>query len=100
MRSFDTVTRNMLDITAVAVLQELSHLPVIVDPSHATGKRDKVAPLARAAIAVGAQAVMVDVHDRPNEALCDGPQALSAQDFDELVKSMKNLAGALDVQWG
>jgi 3-deoxy-7-phosphoheptulonate synthase len=98
IRSFDTHSRNMLDITAVPILKELSHLPVAVDPSHGTGRRDKVAPMARAAIAAGANAVMVDVHDRPKEALCDGPQALLPEEFSSLVQSLKSLAGVLGLK--
>lgn len=97
VRSFDPHTRNMLDLTAVPVLQELSHLPVLVDPSHATGRRSKVAPMSRAAMAAGAQAIMVDVHDRPEEALCDGPQALSPDEFFALYKSLAALAPALGI---
>ncbi len=97
IRSYDPQTRNLLDLTAVPVIKDLSHLPIIVDPSHGTGKRDKVAPMARGAIAVGANAVMVDVHDRPAEALCDGPQALLPQDFEKLVQSLRSLAQALGV---
>ena len=76
IRTFEKATRNTLDISAVPVVQRLSHLPVIVDPSHSGGRRDLVAPLSRAAIAVGADALMVDVHPHPDQALCDGPQAL------------------------
>jgi len=98
IRSFDTHARNMLDLTAVPILKELSHLPVIVDPSHGTGRRDKVLPMSRASIAVGANAIIVDVHDRPKEALCDGPQALLPAEFDQLVKSMRTLGAALGLK--
>lgn len=98
VRSFDPHTRNMLDLAAVPVLQELSHLPVLVDPSHGTGRRSKVAPMSRAAMAAGAQAIMVDVHDRPEEALCDGPQALSPDEFEALCQSLAALAPALGVK--
>ncbi|HUP57425.1 MAG TPA: 3-deoxy-7-phosphoheptulonate synthase [Bdellovibrionota bacterium] len=98
VRSFDTHTRNMLDLSAVPVIHSLSHLPILVDPSHGTGKRHMVVPMARSALAAGAQAVMVDVHDQPETALCDGPQALHPRDFAEMVKSFHALAPALGVK--
>ena len=76
IRTFEPATRNTLDISAVPVVQAISHLPIIVDPSHAAGRKDLVVPLSRAAIAVGADGVIVDVHPDPENALCDGPQAL------------------------
>jgi 3-deoxy-7-phosphoheptulonate synthase len=94
IRSFDSQTRNMLDLGAVAVLGLQSHLPVIVDPSHGTGRRPMVAPMARAAIAAGASGIMVDVHDRPKEALCDGPQAISPEEFRKLVPTLHAIAQA------
>jgi 3-deoxy-7-phosphoheptulonate synthase len=84
IRTFETATRNTLDISAVPVAQRLSHLPVIVDPSHSGGRRDLVLPLTRAAIAVGADGVIVDVHPDPAKALCDGDQALAEDDITEL----------------
>jgi len=84
IRTFETATRNTLDISAVPVVHALSHLPVMVDPSHAGGRRDLVVPLTRAAIAVGADAVMVDLHPTPEVARCDGPQALVDVDLLEL----------------
>ena len=84
IRTFETATRNTLDISAVPVAQRLSHLPVIVDPSHSGGRRDLVLPLSRAAIAVGADGIIVDVHPHPETALCDGPQALIESDLREL----------------
>ena len=84
IRTFEKATRNTLDISAVPVAQRLSHLPVIVDPSHSGGRRDLVLPLSRAAIAVGADGVIVDVHPHPESALCDGPQALVDSDLREL----------------
>jgi 3-deoxy-7-phosphoheptulonate synthase len=98
IRSFDPHTRNMLDLTAVPVIKELSHLPVMVDPSHGTGRRDKVAPMSYASLAVGANAIMVDVHDRPKEALCDGPQALLPKEFEEIMGKLRAIAGAMGVQ--
>src|SRR5882724_12992244 len=83
IRTFETATRNTLDISAVPIVHGLSHLPVIVDPSHAAGRRDLVVPLARAAMAVGADGVIVDVHPDPERALCDGAQALHGAALDE-----------------
>jgi 3-deoxy-7-phosphoheptulonate synthase len=91
IRTFETATRNTLDVSAVPMVQALSHLPVVVDPSHSAGKRELVVPLARAAIAVGADAVMVDVHGDPTAALCDGPQALYGADLDALAKACREL---------
>ncbi|OIO08866.1 MAG: 3-deoxy-7-phosphoheptulonate synthase [Elusimicrobia bacterium CG1_02_63_36] len=96
IRTFSSHTRNTLDLNAVPVVQKLSHLPVIVDPSHGTGLRDKVAPLARASAAVGAHGVMIEVHDRPHEALCDGPQAMSPDAFESLMGQLRRIAAALD----
>ena len=84
VRSFEPAIRNMLDVSAVPMVQALSHLPVIVDPSHAAGRRDLVLPLARAGMAAGADGVMVDVHPHPERALCDGAQALTGSLLDEL----------------
>ncbi|GAB3447170.1 3-deoxy-7-phosphoheptulonate synthase [Streptomonospora sediminis] len=84
IRTFEKATRNTLDISAVPVAQRLTHLPVIVDPSHSGGKRELVLPLSRAAIAVGADGIIVDVHPTPETALCDGPQALVGDDIAEL----------------
>ncbi|AWS41990.1 3-deoxy-7-phosphoheptulonate synthase [Streptosporangium sp. 'caverna'] len=89
IRTFETATRNTLDVSAVPVAQRLSHLPVIIDPSHSGGHRDLVLPLTRAAIAVGADGVIIDVHPHPEQALCDGPQALVDGDLDELARVMR-----------
>jgi 3-deoxy-7-phosphoheptulonate synthase len=91
IRTFEQAYRNTLDISAVPVVQSLSHLPVMVDPSHAGGRRDLVVPLARAAIAAGADAIMVDVHPHPDTALCDGPQALVNGDLRELARACRQL---------
>lgn len=95
IRTFSNYTRNTLDLNAVPVVQKLSHLPVLVDPSHGTGLRDKVAPLARAAAAVGANGVLIEVHDRPEEALCDGPQALLPVQFTTLVAELRAMGSVL-----
>ncbi len=91
IRTFETATRNTLDISAVPVAQRLSHLPVIVDPSHSGGRRDLVLPLSRAAVAVGADGIIVDVHPEPATALCDGDQALVDADIRELAAVMSML---------
>jgi len=91
IRTFETATRNTLDISAVPVAQRLSHLPVIVDPSHSGGRRELVLPLSRAAIAVGADGIIIDVHPRPDTALCDGAQALMDADMRELASVATNL---------
>ena len=96
IRTFENAYRFTLDLMAVPVLKELSHLPVIVDPSHAAGRRDLVGPLSLAAAAVGADGIIVEVHPNPDEAICDGPQALKAEDFAEyalMVERAAALAG-------
>ncbi|HEY3174667.1 MAG TPA: 3-deoxy-7-phosphoheptulonate synthase [Candidatus Polarisedimenticolia bacterium] len=93
VRTFSNHTRNTLDLSAVPAVKKLSHLPMFVDPSHGTGKRDKVAPLARAAAAVGADGIMVEVHDQPDRALSDGPQALYPDQFDRLMEDVRAIAG-------
>jgi 3-deoxy-7-phosphoheptulonate synthase len=92
IRTYETATRNTLDLSAVPLLKELTHLPVVVDPSHATGKWSLVEPLARAGVACGADGVMVEVHARPEVALCDGPQALKPKRFASLMKDLKQIA--------
>jgi 3-deoxy-7-phosphoheptulonate synthase len=89
IRTFETATRNTLDLAAVPLLNELSHLPVIVDPSHATGKRSLVKPLVKAAIAVGADGVMTEVHPKPEEAWSDGPQSLRFEEFALMMKELE-----------
>jgi 3-deoxy-7-phosphoheptulonate synthase len=88
VRSFEPAIRNMLDVSAVPMMQRMSHLPIIIDPSHAAGRRDLVVPLARAGMAAGADGVMVDVHPHPESALCDGPQALFGATLDELAEAV------------
>ncbi len=96
IRTFETYTRNTLDLGAVALIKELSHLPVIVDPSHATGKRSLVSPLAKAAIAVGADGVMVEVHPNPAEALSDGAQSLTFDRFELMMREIGRIRKALN----
>jgi 3-deoxy-7-phosphoheptulonate synthase len=92
IRTFETAYRFTLDLMAVPVLKELSHLPVIVDPSHAAGRRDLVMPLSLAAAAVGADGIIVEVHPNPDEAICDGPQALKAEDFADYALAVERAA--------
>ena len=95
IRSFDNYTRNVLDLGAVAALKQLTHLPVIVDPSHAVGKRELVAPLAKAAIACGADGLIIECHPEPEKSVSDARQALSLEDMVELVHSLKPVAEAV-----
>lgn len=92
IRTFEQMTRNTVDIGAVALVKELSHLPIIVDPSHATGKRSLVAPVARAAVAAGADGLMIEVHQRPEEALSDGAQSLTPEGFVVLARDIGRLS--------
>ena len=95
IRTFETATRNTLDLSAVAVLHNLTHLPVVVDPSHATGKAHLVAPMAYAAAAAGADGIMVEVHNNPACALCDGAQSLTPPQFDELNRKVRMIREVL-----
>ncbi len=95
IRTFETASRNTLDISAVPILKRLSHLPVLVDPSHSGGRRDLVAPLSLAAVAVGADGMMVDVHPTPDTALVDGAQALVPSEFAELMDAVRRVASAV-----
>jgi 3-deoxy-7-phosphoheptulonate synthase len=92
IRTFETYTRNTFDLSAIPVVHKRSHLPVVADPSHATGLRDKVLPMARAAIAAGADALMVEVHHDPENALSDGPQALLPDQFNDMMRQIKLIA--------
>jgi 3-deoxy-7-phosphoheptulonate synthase len=93
IRTFETDHRRVtLDLMAVPILKELSHLPVIVDPSHAAGRRELVLPLSLAAAAVGADGIIVETHPNPEEAVCDGPQALHADSFAEYVRAVERVA--------
>jgi 3-deoxy-7-phosphoheptulonate synthase len=93
IRTFETATRNTLDLSAIPVLKERTHLPVIVDPSHAVGHSRFVIPMARAAMAVGADGIMVEVHYKPEEALCDGDQSLDPGMFTQLMNELRSMAG-------
>jgi len=95
IRTFETATRNTLDLAVVPVLNELTHLPVVVDPSHATGKRSLVAPLAKAAAAIGVDGLIVEVHPHPDQALSDGAQSLDLPMFEAMMKQVRRYA-ALD----
>lgn len=95
IRTFETYTRNTLDISAIPVLKQLSHLPVIIDPSHASGKSALVAPLACAAVAAGADGLIIEVHNDPEHALCDGPQSIRPEAFDALVKKLGKISAAV-----
>ena len=95
IRTFETYTRNTLDLAAVSVLHELSHLPVVVDPSHATGKAALVAPMACAAVAAGADGIMVEVHNDPPHALCDGAQSLTPPQFEDLNRRVQRIREAI-----
>lgn len=92
IRTFETMTRNTLDLSAIPLLKQKSHLPVIVDPSHASGIRSLVAPLAKAAIAVGADGLMIETHNNPAKALCDGAQSLDLKQFEELMQDLRKRA--------
>ncbi len=100
IRTFETYTRNTFDLSAIPVVHKRSHLPVVADPSHATGLRDKVLPMARAAVAAGADAIMVEVHNDPDKALSDGPQALLPEQFADLMKQIKLIAEVIGRRMG
>jgi 3-deoxy-7-phosphoheptulonate synthase len=95
IRTFENYTRNTLDISAIPVIKKLSHLPILVDPSHGTGRRDKVSPMARAAVAAGADGLLIEVHHAPETALCDGPQSLYPAQFRELMSQLNIIAPAV-----
>ena len=96
IRTFETYTRNTLDLSAVPVLKELTHLPVIIDPSHATGKASLVPSMAVAAVAAGADGLMIEVHNDPKKALCDGAQSLTPAQFEKLAKRVEKIRTALE----
>jgi len=95
IRTFETYTRNTLDIAAIPVIQKLSHLPILADPSHGTGRRDKVAPMARAAVAAGADGLLIEVHNDPEHALSDGAQSLFTDQFAQLMGELRIIAAAV-----
>ncbi|MEA2345537.1 MAG: 3-deoxy-7-phosphoheptulonate synthase [Thermoanaerobaculia bacterium] len=95
IRTFETYTRNTLDISAIPVINKLSHLPIIADPSHAVGRRDKVMPLARAIVAAGADGVLIEVHHEPEKAVCDGPQSLYPDQFARLMDELRIIVPAV-----
>lgn len=95
IRTFETYTRNTLDISAIPIVKKLSHLPIVADPSHGTGRRDKVAPMGRAAIAAGADGLLVEVHDCPDKALSDGAQSLYPEQFVQLMAQLRIIAPAV-----
>jgi 3-deoxy-7-phosphoheptulonate synthase len=95
IRTYETATRNTLDLSAIPVLQQMTHLPIVVDPSHAVGKWDLVAPMAKAAIAAGADGLIIEVHPNPEEALCDGEQSLKPKSFKQLMDEMRPIAIAV-----
>ena len=92
IRTFERITRNTLDLSAIPVIKKLSHLPIIIDPSHGTGLRDKVAPMSRAAVAAGCDGLIIEVHNDPDRALCDGAQSLYPQEFDALYGDINKIA--------
>jgi 3-deoxy-7-phosphoheptulonate synthase len=95
IRTFESYTRNTLDISAIPVIKKLSHLPIIVDPSHGTGRRDKVLPMGRAAVAAGADGLLIEVHEEPEKALSDGAQSLYPSQFEQLMKELRMIAPAV-----
>jgi 3-deoxy-7-phosphoheptulonate synthase len=95
VRGFDSATRNVFDITAIPLVRTLSHLPIVADPSHATGRRELVTPMARAAVAAGADGVMIEVHPKPEEALSDGMQSLDAEQFEQLMREIRVITDAI-----
>ncbi len=96
LRSFDSTSRNLFDLTAIPVVHQLSHLPIVADPSHGTGRRDKVTPMARAAVAAGADGLLIEMHPHPEQALSDGAQSLNIPQFDELMVQLRRVAAAVD----
>lgn len=95
IRTFETYTRNTMDLSAIPVLHELSHLPVIADPSHATGKSRLVSAMSCAAVAAGADGLMIEVHNNPEKALCDGAQSLTPAQFDEVARKVRAIREAM-----
>jgi 3-deoxy-7-phosphoheptulonate synthase len=98
LRSFDNTSRNLFDLTAITVVHKLSHLPIVADPSHGTGRRDSVLPMGRAAVAAGADGVIVEVHPNPDRALSDGAQTLNPEQFADFMRQLRRVAEAVDRQ--
>jgi 3-deoxy-7-phosphoheptulonate synthase len=96
IRTFETYTRNTMDLAAIPVVKKLSHLPIMADPSHATGRRDKVLPMARAAVAAGADGLLVEVHPDPDKAWSDGAQSLFPEQFETLMAQLRIIAPAVE----
>jgi 3-deoxy-7-phosphoheptulonate synthase len=96
IRTFENYLRNTLDIAAIPVIQKLSHLPIVADPSHGTGRRDKVPPMARAAVAAGADGLLIEVHNDPDHALSDGAQSLTPPEFSQLMNEIRIIAPAVN----
>jgi len=96
IRTFETYTRNTMDISAIPVVKKLSHLPIVADPSHGTGRRDKVVPMARAAVAAGADGLLVEVHPDPDRALSDGAQSLRPEQYQEMMRQIRIIAAAVE----
>jgi 3-deoxy-7-phosphoheptulonate synthase len=95
IRTFEPYTRNTFDLSAIPVVHKISHIPVVADPSHATGLRDQVPPMARAAVAAGADALMIEIHHDPENALSDGPQAVLPEEFSQLLTELREIAHAI-----
>lgn len=95
IRTFENYTRNTMDISAIPVVKKLSHLPMLADPSHGTGRRDKVIPMARAAVAAGADGLLIEVHNDPDQALSDGAQSLRPEQFEQLMAQLRMIAPAV-----
>jgi 3-deoxy-7-phosphoheptulonate synthase len=98
IRTFETYTRNTMDVSAIPVVKKLSHLPIVADPSHGTGRRDLVAPVARASVAAGADGLLIEVHPDPDHALSDGAQSLRPEQFQELMNQLRMIARAVGRQ--
>jgi 3-deoxy-7-phosphoheptulonate synthase len=99
IRTFEKYTRNTFDISCIPLVKEISHLPIIADPSHASGRRDLIIPLAKSALVTGTDGIIVEVHPEPKKALSDGPQSLNFKEFEILVRELKELAEALKIKW-
>lgn len=96
IRTFEQITRNTLDISAVPIIHQISHLPIVIDPSHGTGTKSLVDPMSRAAVAAGADGLMIEVHPYPEQALCDGAQSLSPEEFQSVMKNIKPIVTAVN----